>query len=90
MSTMVEVWGFRSVLSVEASVQEFCRALGKAAKERGIPSHLPSDALDASRDLMLDEAAQAVNATWSIADECLRLAKVGLTINWDSIKSPSA
>ena len=64
--TVLSVWGFSDVLSVDADISDFMKALN-AAESRGIKAHLPSDALDLSRDLMIDEAAHQLGADWSIA-----------------------
>ena len=86
MSTVREVWGFGEVLSVEVDVADFCRAMNRAATERGIAPNVPSDALDLSRDVMLDEAAASLGADWSITpDGTLRLWRRDLIIKWDSV-----
>lgn len=87
--TIQQVWGFGNVEAVEADIPGFLIALNAAATSRGIASHLPSDALDLSRDSILDEAAQSVGADWHIAPgvplSTLRLARTGLSVDWPEV-----
>lgn len=92
-ATMQEAWGFSTLTtatpdgSFEDVSSRFCKALGEAAKSRGIATHIPSDALDMSRDVMLDEAAQSIGMQWQIVGDTLRLWPVGVTIEWPADES---
>lgn len=85
MATVLDVWGFSGILAVEVPIDSFTRAMDRTARDRGIAPHIPSDALDLSRDIMLDEAAAALNAQWEIVGTTLRLWRSDLTVRWENI-----
>lgn len=94
MATMQEVWGFGRIAAVTTdedadTIGRFCKALDRAAKERHIAPHVPSDALDMSRDVMVDEAARSLDMQWEIVNDgdpldTIRLWPIGVTINWET------
>lgn len=85
MTTVKDVWGFSESLAVNADINEFFKHVNDAAKDRGIDAHVPSDALDMSRDIILDEAAQKLGLEWEIVDDTIRLWPAGVTIKWESL-----
>lgn len=88
MSTMQEVWGFGSIIAVsnaDDTAGDFCRALNTAAASRSITPNVPSDALDQSRDIMVDEAAHSLGMEWAVVDDTLRLWPVNVTVDWAAI-----
>ena len=85
MATVKEVWGFSNILAVNIQVSDFCRAMNAAAAARGIAPHVPSDSLDMSRDIMLDEAAQSLGASWEIVDDTMRVAPRSVRVDWSSL-----
>lgn len=85
MATVQDVWGFTWITGVDTDIADFCQAMNAAAESRSIAPNVPSDALDVSRDLMLDEAAQSLNAYWAIEGKELRVWPRGLTVRWDSV-----
>lgn len=91
--TIQEVWGFGRTIAVNADIASFLQAMHRAAVSRGIlATHLPSDALDLSRDIILDEAAAALGVTWAIVPgeplSTLRLARRGLSVDWAKVDVP--
>lgn len=66
-------------------VHEFGVALERAAADRGLSLKAPSDALDQSRDLVIDEAARALSAGWEIRDDTLLLTHDSLAgvVDWE-------
>lgn len=78
MATAQDVWGFSTTLMVNVNVNAFMRSANEAALSRGIRPHKPSDALDMSRDVILDEAAQAHNSQWRIVGTELRVWPFGI------------
>lgn len=61
----------------------FLAKFTKAALARGISVSKPSDSLDMSKDICLDEAAQQLGYTWEIHDEVLLcLTPVGMNFDW--------
>ena len=93
MSTVKEVWGFSHTLTVDLDgtlCNRFLAAMNDAAVDRGIVPNVPSDALDASRDVILWDAAAKVGAQWSIVDDTLRLAPTGLTVDWLAVETEAA
>lgn len=99
MATTQEVWGFGTIEVAKPStdttdrVAEFCRNLNAAAASRSIEPNVPSDALDMSRDIMLDEAAHAMGYTWRLwrsttgGLDTLRLSPIGVTIHWNELSA---
>lgn len=85
MSTVQEVWGFSDILAVNVEVSDFCKAMNAAAVSRNIAPNVPSDALDLSRDIMLDEAAQSLGAECEIVDTTLRVWPKGVTLDWAQV-----
>lgn len=85
MATVLDVWGFSNILAVEVLISDFCKAMNAAAESRSIAANVPSDALDLSRDVMLDEAAASLNARWALVDSTLRLWRSDLTVKWENI-----
>lgn len=88
MSTVKDVWGFSTMEIAKPDtdttdrIAEFCTAMNAAALDRGIKPNVPSDALDLSRDICLDEAAQSLGLEWEIVGDTLRAWPVGVTIQW--------
>lgn len=89
MSTqMVEAWGFGAVEILRAenevdAVQPLLMALNAEAKNRRISPTKASDALDMSRDLIIDDAVVIVlGAThvWAIQDQTLRVRPAHVTV----------
>ena len=55
----------------------------KAALERGISTEQPSDSLDMSRDICIDEAAGKMGCNWEIHyGSHLCLTPFGITFDW--------
>lgn len=91
MSTVQEVWGFSRYLAVDPEGAapigpRFLAAMNAGAADRGIAAHVPSDALDASRLIIMSEAAQQVGADFEIVDDTLRLAPTGVTVDWSEVE----
>lgn len=78
----MNAWGFTSVelATLEGddtlTVDKLCERLNAFARERGIDPGRESDALDASRDLIVDEATALGAFDWEIVGDTLRI--------WDS------
>lgn len=87
MSTVKDAWGFSESLAVNADVNEFFKAANAAALDRGIKPNEPSDALDLSRDVILDEAAQRLGLEWEIVEDTIRLWPRGLTLDWSKVSA---
>lgn len=74
-----EALGFSSIeaLTVEGDNRDMpnlmAKAINGAALSRGIKVNAPSDALDMSRDIILDEAAATLGCTWEISGDTLRI-----------------
>lgn len=74
-----EALGFTSIeaLTVEGDSRDMpnlmAKAINGAALSRGIRVTGPSDALDMSRDIILDEAAASLGCTWEIKGDTLRI-----------------
>lgn len=74
-----EALGFTSIeaLTVEGDSRDMpnlmAKAINGAALSRGIRVNGPSDALDMSRDIILDEAAASLGCTWEIKGDTLRI-----------------
>lgn len=87
MTTVQDVWGFSESLSVNTDVNQFFAAMNAAALDRGIKPNEPSDALDMSRDVILDDAAQKLGVQWEIVENTIRLWPAGLQINnWEDLR----
>lgn len=90
---ILDVWGFSRVLAVTVSTDTrdlpnlFAQAFSREAKARGIDSSKPSDALDMSRDLILDDAARSIGFTWHQKGEELALVPVGVSVALDDVFS---
>lgn len=82
MATAKDVWGFSTTLMVNVDVNNFMRTANGKAVARGIRPHVPSDAMDLSRDIILDEAAQEHRSSWEIVGTELRVWPVG--VSWQS------
>lgn len=54
------------------------------AESQSITAHLRSDALDLSRDIMIDEATHSPGTNAAILRTTLRLAKLALTVTGDN------
>jgi len=89
MATAQEVWGFSTTLMVNMSVNHFMRSVNGAAVDRGINPRVPSDALDLSRDLILDEAAAEHNMQWEIVGTELRVwpVQIAWRSSWEFTES---
>lgn len=85
MSTIEEVWGFSEIVAVNVEVSDFCKAMNAAAESRNIAPNVPSDALDLSRDIMLDEAAQSLRSEWEVVGNTIRVWPNGVTLDWAAI-----
>lgn len=95
--TAKQVWGFTHVYAAMPAdpsrpdhdyVQEFMGALNRAAAERGVARlDAPSDALDVSRDLIIDEAAKALGAVWAQRGDDLLVTHTALVdaVDWDDL-----
>lgn len=83
--TVRDVWGFSDTLSVNADANKFMQRVDFHAKDRGIESNVPSDALDQSRMVILSDAARDLKVEWEVVGDTLRLWPVGLKINWDAV-----
>lgn len=95
--TLRDVWGFSTVHAAMPEdptnpsrdyVADFMKAANEAARERGITRlNVPSDALDQSRDLILDEAARSLSAVAEIVNETLTLTHDSLLgqVDWISL-----
>ena len=70
-ATAQEVYGFSDIQALDVDFNAFLAAFNAALKGRGIDPTRPSDALDASRDISLDEAAQTLGAGWAIKNGTL-------------------
>jgi hypothetical protein len=66
----IDVWGFHSATSMALGGEDptvaFMQAANAAARDRGIDPTKPSDALDLSRDCILDDATTATDYNWQI------------------------
>lgn len=76
--TAQEVYGFSSIVAAGRDedrdfIRDILDGITAAAAERGIPITEPSDALDLSRDIILDEAV-GVTGNWTIQDGTLFVA----------------
>lgn len=89
MSTVKEVWGFSHYLAVDLDGtlgDRFLAAMNAEALDRGITPNVPSDALDASRNVIMDDAARKVGAEWSIVDDTLRVCPRNVTVDWAEVE----
>lgn len=83
-ATMLEVWGFSTILVASPQTTDDLPAktmdsINNAARERGIHPGQPSDALDLSRDIIIDEALAP--APWSIVNNALCVAYGGAPLH---------
>lgn len=64
-------------------VKPFTDALNRAAKERGIRLDQESDALDLSRDVIIDEAVQAAGGNqWALRGDALYFTTLPVDVSW--------
>lgn len=79
MTQIIDVWGFGKIVAVgpegSASIDDISRGMDFHARDRGIDPSQPSDALDMSRDIVLDDAVHGAGAdAWEIRDDVLYVA----------------
>lgn len=93
-NNIVEVWGFSKIALGGAataggknwSPASFMEALGVGAQDRGIDPNVPSDALDASRDCIIDDVVFGVGsdrrpgAAWEIKDDTIYVVSEGMSL----------
>ena len=65
--------GFDTIEALNTDIDGIVRGLNDAAASRGIVLNGPSDALDMSHDLIVDEAIQPLRCNWDIVDRTLRV-----------------
>lgn len=82
MATADEILGFGDALAINFDVNDFLKEVNTAASERGIILNEPSDALDMSRDVILDEAAARCSVRWEIIDRTMCLTPTSLRFDW--------
>lgn len=83
-----EALGFSSIeaLTVEGDNRDLpsmmAKAINAAGASRGIPMTGPSDSLDMSRDIILDEAATSLGFAWEISGDTLRIWPIQYGTSW--------
>lgn len=88
---VLDVWGFSRVLAVTDSTDTrdlpnmFAQAFSREAESRGISPSVPSDALDMSRDLILDDAARSMGFMWHQKGEVVALVPLGVSVALDDV-----
>ena len=79
----IDSLGFHSIVIAgperDDYLTPFIERMQKTAKERGISLDEPSNALDASRDVIIDHAAQG--ADWDIMGDVLYVAYPGASLD---------
>lgn len=90
--TLTEALGLKEIFALSTPTfgtqldltARFLTAVAEAASSRGISINGPSDALDMSRDICLQEAAEAIDFTFEIIHEkYLCLKPVGVIFDWE-------
>lgn len=79
MATVYDVWGFGRIIAAGPEdgtdyIARVQKAMSAGAQDRGIAAHIPSDQLDMSRDLILDDFLGA--ADWLIDSGTLYVSYV--------------
>ncbi|MEB3023051.1 MULTISPECIES: hypothetical protein [Mycolicibacter] len=82
MTTVYDVWGFGKIVAAGADpngdyVARVQKAMAAGAADRGISPSEPSDALDASRNIILDEF---LGGEWQIDSGTLYVAYDGFPL----------
>lgn len=82
MATIYDVWGFGKIIAAgaDSTVDYLARvqlAMAAGARDRGISPAEPSDALDASRNIILDEY---LGGEWQIVAGTLYVAYDGFPL----------
>lgn len=90
MSTTMKSLGFTNIYVVAEHVEDVLRAIEAEALDRGIRTHQASDALDASRDVILDDATASLGLEWVEIDRALCVYPIGLTVDWKSFLASEA
>lgn len=85
MRTTVKSLGFTEIYVAAGSVEEVIRAIESEALDRGILTFQASDALDASRDVILDDATASLGLEWIEIDRALCVYPAGLSLDWKSL-----
>ncbi|WP_100514373.1 hypothetical protein [Mycobacteroides abscessus] len=83
MATVFEVWGFGKIVAAGPDsginyIDRLSKAMNTQAAARGIAAHVPSDALDMSRDVILDECGAD---EWRIEQGTLYATFGGLSVD---------
>lgn len=84
--TVLDVWGFSDFLAVNVNGTDYLRAMNAEAVERGIDPSVPSDALDASRDVILMDAAARLKCNAEVIGTTLRLWPLDVTLDWAEVE----
>jgi hypothetical protein len=79
-------WGFTKMelASNDRDMQFFFDRMNAAARDRGIDPGRESDALDASRDVILSDAIHGAGYDWEIVGDTIRVWPQGVSIHWAS------
>jgi hypothetical protein len=72
-----------AVYLIETKLEEFLAAVSREARSRGVDPTKPSDALDASRDVILADAAQTLGLSYSFVGDALCLAPAGIAFDFE-------
>ena len=76
-------FGIDTIYSLNADLELFSREVVREALERGIDPSKPSDALDASRDVILADAAHALGLYHQFYEDNLCIYPQGFEVDWE-------
>ena len=65
--------GFTKIEALNLDISSLMAAINRSAADRNLRLDIESDALDMSRDLMLDEAFAPLGGRWDITADTLRV-----------------